>query len=102
MDPITVINYLEIKPGKMDEFIESQRHFANDVSKTPCGLIGGRMYKSVDGRSAVLVSVFASAADRDALAETEVFKRHLASLSPMVESSTPRLYEATYTTGEFG
>jgi quinol monooxygenase YgiN len=101
VEPVTIINHLEIKPGRMDEFIKSQQNFANDVAKTPCGLIGGRMYRSVDGRSAVLVSVFSSVSDREALSKTESFKRHLAELAPMVESTNLRVYEAAYTTGDF-
>src|SRR5882757_10279010 len=58
MKSVTVINRLLIKPGKMDEFIEAQRTFA--AALPPCGLVGGCMYRSVDGQSAVLVSKFQS------------------------------------------
>jgi len=99
MKPITIINRLQIKPGCMDEFIETQRNFAGTLG--PCGLIGGRMYRGTDGQSAVLVSTFESDAAREATLARAEFKAHLARLQPLIESSNPSLFEEAYTTGEF-
>jgi quinol monooxygenase YgiN len=99
MKPVTVINCLRIKPGKMDEFIDVQRRFA--ASLPDCGLIGGRMYRSIDGESAVLVSVFQSKSAREEIAQRPAFKEHLQTLQAFVESSSPSLYEEAYTTGDF-
>ena len=60
MKTIHLINRFSIKPGKMDEFIDAQRSFAAKLAKTPCGLLGGRTYRGLDGTSAVLVSTFES------------------------------------------
>ncbi|HEY8078917.1 MAG TPA: antibiotic biosynthesis monooxygenase [Labilithrix sp.] len=99
MKPVVVINRLAIKPGSMDAFVETQRAFA--ASLPPCGLVGGRMYRSEDGRSAVLVSVFDSKEAQEAILERPDFKAHFARLRSLVESSSPVLFEEAYTTGRF-
>jgi hypothetical protein len=99
MKPVTVINRIHVKPGKMDEFIETQRKFAAMVPSD--WLIGGRMYRSLDGQSAVLVSTFSSKDAQDRVFQRVDFKEHLQRLQPLVESSSPLLYEEAYTTGDF-
>ena len=101
MKPLTVINRLAIKPGKMDEFIDAQRRFAAALAKTPSGLVGGRMYRGADGTSAMLVSQFTSQGAFDEIRGREAFKEHLRRLEAMVESSSPAVYEEAYTTGDF-
>jgi quinol monooxygenase YgiN len=99
MKPVTVINRIHVKPGKMDEFIEAQRKFAAMLPSD--WLIGGRMYRSLDGQSAVLVSTFRSKSAQDEVFQRADFKAHLQRLQPLVESSSPILYEEAYTTGDF-
>lgn len=101
MKPVTVVNRLVIKPGKMDEFIEAQRRFASGLLAKPCGLIGGRMYRSIDGTSAVLVSQFESQSAQEELRQSPAFEQHVNALQSMVESASPSLYEEAYTTGDF-
>jgi heme-degrading monooxygenase HmoA len=57
MKPVTQINFLSIKPGKIDEFIEAQRSYAASA-KLPPGVICSRMYRSLDGKSVVRVSQY--------------------------------------------
>jgi quinol monooxygenase YgiN len=99
MKPVIVVNRMMIKPGKIDEFIEAQQKFVGTIP--PCGLIGGRMYRSVDDQSAVLVSVFESKSAVDAVFQRADFKEHLRRLQPLVESTSPILYEEAYTYGNF-
>ena len=99
MKLVTIINRIAVKPGKMDEFLETQRRFA--ASLPPCGLVGGRMYRSADGESAVLVSTFQSKSAQEELLQRSDFKEHLKRLQPFVESSNPNFYEEAYTTGDF-
>lgn len=96
--PVTLINCLAIKPGLMDQFIETQRTFA--AAGRP-GLNGGRMYRSNDDRTAILVSQFASAAAQQEIIQSEAFKAHIAKLRSMVESANPVAYEVAYTYGAF-
>jgi quinol monooxygenase YgiN len=100
MKPVIIINRFSIKSGKMDEFIDAQRQFAAATIKTPNGLIGGRMYRGLDDTS-VLVSVFASVSAQNEIRQSDAFKAHLSRLQPLIESSTPSVYEEAYTTGEF-
>jgi quinol monooxygenase YgiN len=101
MKPVTVINRLAIKPGKMDEFIDVQRNFASGLMTKSSGLIGGRLYRSIDGKSAVLVSQFESDSAQAELRQSQAFKQHVNALQPIVESASPSLYEEAYTTGDF-
>ena len=101
MKPVTVINRLAIKPGKMDEFINAQRNFSTTLMKKPAGLIGGRMYRSIDDKSAVLVSQFESQSAQEEIRQSQAFKEHLSHLQSLVESASPGLYEEAYTTGGF-
>jgi quinol monooxygenase YgiN len=99
MKPVTVVNRIMVKPGKMDEFIEAQRKYAESLTSN--GFIGGRMYRSCDGQSAVLVSTFQSKSDQEQVMQRADFKEHLQRLQPLVESSSPFIYEEAYTTGSF-
>jgi len=99
MKPVTVINRFSIKPGKMDEFIDAQQKFV--AALPPCGLVGGRMYRSLDGQSAVLVSTFQSKDAQEQVLQRPDFKEHLSRLQPLVESANPVLCEEAYTTGVF-
>jgi quinol monooxygenase YgiN len=99
--PVTVINRLTIKPGKMDEFIDAQRNFATTLMKTPNGLTGGRLYRSIDGQSAVLVSQFESESAQEDIRQSDAFKQHVNQLQVLIESASPSLYEEAYTTGGF-
>ena len=49
MKPVTQINFLSIKPEKIDEFLEADRNYFASAS-LPKGLMGSRLYRSPDGR----------------------------------------------------
>lgn len=101
MNRVTIVNRLFIRPGKMDEFIAAQQRFVATNTATSNRLVGGRMYRSLDGKSVVLVSQFASLSAQEELFQTEAFKQHLESMRTMTESSSPALYEEAYTYGDF-
>ena len=99
MKPVTVINRISVKPGRMDEFIEAQQKFSPGLLSR--GLVGGRMYRSVDGQSAVLVSTFESKEAQEQILQSSGFKEHLKRLQTLVESSNPTVFEEAYSTGAF-
>ena len=99
MKPITVINRIVVKPGKIDEVIEAQRKYA--AALTSNGYIGGRLYRSLDGQAVVLVSTFQTKTEQEQVMQRADFKEHLQRLQPLVESSSPSVYEEAYTTGNF-
>jgi|GEM_PF-1412836 len=101
MKSVTIINQFSIKEGMLDEFIQTQNAFAKELVNSRCGLIGGRMYKGVDGKSAVLLSVFESVEATEAIRRLPEFQQHVARLQPLINGTAPALYEVAYTTGNF-
>jgi quinol monooxygenase YgiN len=100
MKPVTQINFLSIKPEKIDEFFEVDRSFIGSANR-PKGLIGSRLYRSLDGRSAVRVSQYESVEAHKALHQSEALRQQIERLLPFLESSNPGLYEEVHTTGDF-
>jgi hypothetical protein len=82
----------------IEEFIAAQRRVASTI---PGGLVGGRLYRSLDGGSVILVSQFESISAQQQILQNEGFKEHLKEMAPMVESSNPTQYEEVYTYGDF-
>ena len=101
MTEVTIINHIEVKPGKIDEFLGLQQAFAAKLSDKPSGLVGGRMYRSADGLSAVLISQFESAEAQARILQSDAFQQHIGRLRELIVSSSPKFYEAAYTTGAF-
>src|SRR5438477_2406812 len=101
MKSVTIINRLAIKSGKMQEFIDLQQKFAARLVTASDALLGGRLYRSADDSSAVLVSQFRSMNAQEEMRQSDIFKKHLAQLAPLIESSSPGFYEEAYTTGDF-
>jgi len=101
MSPITIINTFSIKPDKIDEFVSAQQQFASQVRETPCGLLGGRLYRSPDGTAAVLISQFESQRAVEEIRQRDDFKQHVQRLALLVNSANPMPFEEAYTTGHF-
>jgi heme-degrading monooxygenase HmoA len=101
MTIVTLINTLAVKPGRIDEFISVQEQFATAMADRQPGLVGGRMYRNLEGSRAVLVSQFESSAAQLATTGSAEFKAHLAKIREMVDSSNPDSYEVAYTYGAF-
>ncbi|WP_234680661.1 antibiotic biosynthesis monooxygenase family protein [Bradyrhizobium monzae] len=101
MKAMTTINTLLVKPGRIEEFVAAQRSFAEAMANRPNGLIGGRMYRSIDGSKAVLISQFQSTDEQAAVFQSPEFAAHLAKLRDMVEASSPDAYQEAYTYGAF-
>ena len=96
MKPVTQINFLSIKPVKVDEFFQMNQSYIASSGR-PNGLISSRLYRSLDGKSAVRVSTYESAEAHKEIHESESLKQHIAMLQPLIESSTPALYEEVTT-----
>ena len=100
MKPVTQINFLSIKPDKIDEFFETDRKYIASTTLLK-GLIGSRLYRSPDGKSAVRVSQYESAEAHKEYHQSEALRQQIGLLRNLVESSKPILYEEVYTTGDF-
>jgi hypothetical protein len=92
MPPVTQINLFSIKPGKTDEFIEAQKRYAATTS-LPKGVVDSRMYRSLDGETIARVTLYDSIEAHGEVQRNEGLRRHIEALIPLVESSSPALYE---------
>jgi quinol monooxygenase YgiN len=100
MAPVTHILFLSIKPDKIDEFLEADRNFIASAA-LPKGLVGSRLYKSPDGKSAVRVVQYESVEAHKDYQQDESLQHQVALLRNFVESATASLYEEVCTTGDF-
>ncbi|HEY1647306.1 MAG TPA: antibiotic biosynthesis monooxygenase family protein [Terracidiphilus sp.] len=100
MKPVTQINVLSIKPDKIDEFFEADRSYIAS-STLPKGVLGSRLYKSLDGRSAVRVTQYESAEAHKAYHQNEGLQQQIGLLRAFVESASPALYEEVHSIGDF-
>jgi hypothetical protein len=100
MSPLVTISIVTPKPGRFDEFMEIQLAQARRLRGKVAGLRGSRLYRSLDGRSAILVAVFETPEDRQRFAVSADLQDHLARVRPLVEPAGPGLYETVYEFGE--
>jgi quinol monooxygenase YgiN len=100
MSPATQINFISIKPDKIDDFFEADRSFVASAS-LPKGLIGSRLYRSPDGKSAIRVTQYESAEAHKVYHQSEALQQQIALLRTFVESSTAGIYEEVRTAGDF-
>lgn len=94
-----MINRMELQPGRMNEFVRLQEEFV--ITSPPPGLIGGRLYRELGDRTAILLSRFESAAAQEAVMQSAQLRGHIAQMREMVASSTPELFAEAYTYGDF-
>ena len=99
-NPVTQINFLSVKADKLNEFFEADRSYISSTS-LPKGLIGSRLYRSLDGKSAVRVTQYESVEAHKESNQSEALRQQITRLREFVESSTPGLYEEVHTSGDF-
>jgi hypothetical protein len=100
MSPLVSISVITPKPGRFDEFMEIQLAQLNRVRGKVAGVRGSRLYRSLDGRSVVLLAAFETPEDQKRLAESADLQDHLARVRPLIESAGPGLFETAYQFGE--
>lgn len=98
--PVIIINTFTTKPGKIDEFIALQdaarRRFAGQVP----GLRGSRMHRSLDGKTAVLITAFDTLHDQKSWLASDLFTAHRAQIMPLIDQASPNAFEIVYEGGE--
>jgi len=100
MAPVTQILFLSIKPGRLEEFLETDRKFIASAT-LPKGLLGSRLYRSPDGKSAVRVVQYESIEAHQQYQQNPALQQQVALLRDFVESANASLYEEVRTTGDF-
>jgi heme-degrading monooxygenase HmoA len=81
--------------GELGEFIRRQLEGLPRFGDIP-GWRGTRLYRSVDDKTAVLISKWDSVEDQRRLGETELFAAHRATLLPLLETVSSGQYELVY------
>ena len=100
MTPVTQILFLSIKPDRIDEFLEADRNFIASAT-LPKGLLGSRLYRSPDGKSAVRLVQYESVEAHESYQQDKDLQQQVALLRNFVESSTASLYVEVRTAGDF-
>jgi|SRR5579862_4850534 len=100
MTSVTQILFISIKPGKLEEFLEADRKFIASAT-LPKGLLGSRLYRSADGKSAVRVVQYESVEAHQEYQRDPALQQQVALLRDFVESATASPYEEVRTTGDF-
>lgn len=95
---VTVINVFFPKPERFEEFVRTQQGALPGFRGKVAGLRGGHFYRSRDGKSAVLVSVFESEQAQQAFMRSDLFHAHRDRLAPLLERVEPALYDLVYET----
>ncbi len=92
--PFVLINSFTPKPGKLDELaglLEAARdRFSDEVP----GFHGGRIYRDVDGSSALMIGVFETEDDYESWIASTLFARYRAQIQPLIDSMGQSRVEA--------
>lgn len=92
--PFVLINSFTPKPGKLDELsalLEAARDsFSDEIS----GFHGGRIYRDVDGSSALLIGVFETEDHYESWIATDLFASYREKILPLIESMGQSRIEA--------
>jgi heme-degrading monooxygenase HmoA len=93
--PVVLINVFTPKPGKLDAFIETQKAELERLSQEAAiqGWRGSRLHRAVDGKTAVMVTVFDTIDDHKHWVATHAFAEHLDRIRPLIERAEPGYYE---------
>ena len=97
--PTAVINVFTLKPGRQDEFFAVQEAAAREFAGSIPGLRGGRMHRSLDGKTAALISLFDSQEDLQRWLDSARFAAHREKILGLVERADAGRYEMVYETG---
>jgi heme-degrading monooxygenase HmoA len=100
---IVLINTFHPKPGNLDEFLETQiaeaGHLGDAARAT--GWLGNRIHRARDGRTAVIVTAFASEAARKRWAESELFADHLTRIKHLLDRVESNAFDLVFESGSF-
>jgi len=92
--PFVLINSFTPKPDKLDELatvLEAARDsFADEIP----GFHGGRIYRDVDGSSALLIGVFETEDHYESWIATDLFASYREKILPLIESMGQSRIEA--------
>lgn len=92
--PYVLINSFTAKPGKLDELIAAHEAARDRFSDSIPGFHGSRIYRDIDGPSALLISVFETEAYYERWLATDLFAKHREQIGALIESMGQSRIEA--------
>lgn len=98
--PFVSISVLTPKPGRFGEFLALQLAQHHRLRGTVPGLLGGRLFRSVDERNLILVTMFETAEAAAEFRKDQRFMDHFVKVQPLLENAVQGVYEAAYQVGE--
>jgi quinol monooxygenase YgiN len=97
--PVVNISVITPKPERFEEFMALQLAQMRATRGEVQGVIGSRLFKSLDNRSVVLIALFESAEASQRFGEDERLRAHLARVQPLIERAASGRYEMVYELG---
>lgn len=101
MNPVVSISVITPNPGQLDAFMELQLAQHQRVQGQVPGLVGSRLFRALDGASAVLISIFDTPEAQQRFGESEAFKGHIQKVRPLMDTSERGMFEVAFATGAF-
>jgi heme-degrading monooxygenase HmoA len=98
--PFVTINVITPNPGGFDEFMERQLAQQRRLRGEIAGLIGGRLFRSLDNRTVVLIAMFETEDDALRFRQDRRLVDHIAGVQPLIETAIGGTYETAYAVGE--
>jgi quinol monooxygenase YgiN len=97
--PVVNVSVITPKPEHFEEFMALQLAQLQRTRGQVQGVIGSRLFKSLDNRSVVLIAIFESAEASQRFREDERLRAHLARVQPLIERAASGPYEMVYELG---
>ena len=94
-----LFNVFTPKDGKLDELIEAQTRALQTFGTQIDGWRGGRLHRSLDGRTALMVTAFDSEEHHQRWIASEHFAAHRARIADIIENAERGYYQLVYQTG---
>ncbi len=92
--PFVLINSFTPKPGKIDELANVLEAARNRFADRVPGFHGGRIYRDVDGNSALLISVFETEDHYERWTTTGMFAEYQAKIADLTDGMGQSRIEA--------
>jgi heme-degrading monooxygenase HmoA len=93
--PVVLINVFTPQAGKLDAFIGIQKAELKRLAdqRAVKGWRSSRLHRALDGKTAVMVSVFDTIGDHKRWVATAAFAEHLDRIRPLIERAEPGYYQ---------
>jgi hypothetical protein len=98
--PFVTINVITPKSGAFEAFMERQLAQHHRTRGKVEGLLGGRLFRSLDRRSIVLVAAFETQEHARRFREDKGLVEHIVGMQPLIESAVAGAYETAYEVGD--